>query len=104
MEDKATSMYKSKVKKTGMDKEVDTYCAWSFGLGLGSLLTSLPVLSQVAAVVGIVLGIKGLGRLNADKMLKGRWMAVTGIVLSSVQLFLTLLVLIFLFFTVAAAV
>jgi hypothetical protein len=51
------------------------------GLAIGSLISSLIFCCPITTIIGVVVGLVALGRISSNPQLKGRGIAMTGIVL-----------------------
>lgn len=89
-EDPAQALYAKKSKSLDLEKTVDNFAMWGFGLTFGQIVLLgmwfLYPLFFAASVVGIVLGFVGLQRIKKDKKLKGRGFAIAGIILGFLQI------------------
>jgi hypothetical protein len=69
------------------------WCAWGFGLGLGSVLGIFACgIGALLAPFGFIVSIVGLTRVQQRHEETGRGMAIAGVLLSSFTLLLTLIV------------
>ena len=65
----------------------------SFVLGLVAMFLSwIPFVGLIASIIGLIMGIVALVKISKNSQLKGKWMAIVGIILCSILFILALLI------------
>ena len=98
--DPAQELYANRNKSIGLEKSIDTYAIWSFGLTISQFillgLWFLFPIFMILSVVGIILGALSLGRISKNSDLKGRGFAIAGIIIGVLQLIGYIILIVFL--------
>lgn len=89
-DDPAQVLYNKKNKKLNLDKEVDSFAMWGFGLSLSPIMAIglwfLFPLFLIASFLGVIFSVIGLVRISKDpKHKKGKGYAIAGIILGFIE-------------------
>lgn len=86
-------------------RKTDPFAITSFAVSLSSIfLLCYNPLSFIGAIVGLVFGILSIRRINNPrKFFSGRGFAITGIIVSSIIMFLCIIGLLFLIFAISSS-
>ena len=89
--DPAQKLYKEKNKSLDLEREVDTYAMWGFSLSLGIFffIGVIPILFFVMWIIPfIAFTLCGISiyRIRKENKLKGLGFAITGLILSGIQI------------------
>ncbi|MBN2458232.1 hypothetical protein JXB31_03830 [Candidatus Woesearchaeota archaeon] len=96
--DPAQRLYKEQNKEMDLNREIDPFIMWGFGLCLSIIFISgIPIINIILApivpVISIVLSIIGLNRIRTDKRKKGKGFAIAALIIAPLELLLIILVL-----------
>lgn len=88
--DRAQDLYEKQNSKMDIDRDLDNYALVSFFMSIGwPFVFAFPIIGFIGIFmlpVSIVLGVMSLRRIRDDKKLKGRGLAIAGILISSLTM------------------
>ena len=94
IQDQAQKLYEEKNKSLDLNRNIDNYAMWSFGLAISLfILIGIPFinfLSPVISIVAIVFGIISITRIKKDSNFQGKGFAISGIIIGLLELVIML--------------